>query len=368
MKLKSILSASLALVLSSSAAAQGGVPRALLHRLHSGVNITRWFCYLPTGEDWTQHFKSYLVEQDWDNFRKLGIDYVRLCVSPEAIYANGMPNAKNLPALDAALRLLTRHGLAVLLDLHDNGQMNLDKPNHDNRGFISFWKAMASHYRGRYEKRVVFELLNEPIFYDNGKVWLRLQEETVKAIRTVDRKRTLMVSANRWSGVDSFKDFPKLPQANLLYTFHCYDPFFFTHQGASWVGAQPRDFKHVPFPSSPDAVEGILKDNDPANHEALRWYGKERYDAANLAKRIEVGAKYARANKVPVLLGEFGAYPPVSPPEARAEWFRAMKAAVTKAKVPYCIWGYDDGLGLGRSEKNGRVTLDPVTLRSFYGR
>lgn len=356
-----------AAIAASSSAQLGGVPKRLWAKFHNGVNITRWFCYLDTSKDGIEHFKSYMLPEDYENFRNLKVDFVRLCVSPEAIYDNGKPNAANLPYLDKAIEELTKHHLAVLLDLHDNGQLKLDDPKHDNSGFVTFWSELASHYKGAYRDSVVFELLNEPVFTDTPKVWFDLQSEAVKAVRQADPTRTIMVSGTRWSGIDALADLTPLPEQNLIYTFHCYDPFYFTHQGASWVGAQPRDFKNVPFPSSPLAVAGILGDNSEANQAALKDYGEHRYDDIYLRNRIQAGADYGKAHNVLVLLGEFGAYPLVSPPESRARWFEAMRAAVTQAHVPYCIWGYDDALGLGRSVESGHVRLDPVTTKAFYG-
>ncbi len=357
----------LTVLLASIASAQGTVPRTILAKLTNGVNITRWFCYLGGEVDPVDHFKTYMKPADFVNFGRLGVRYVRLCVSPDVIYDNGKPNAGHLPYLDGALGQLTGRRLAVLLDLHDNGQLKLDQPNHDNSGFVSFWKTMALHYRGRYYDSVVFELLNEPVFMNNPQVWYALQEKTVKAIRAIDPKRTIMVSGTSWSGIDAMQQLPQLAEQNLIYTFHCYDPFYFTHQGASWVGSQPGSFKEVPFPSSPEAVAAILAENRPENKAALIDYGAQRFGATYLAQRIALGMKYGQDHGVPVVLGEFGAYPPVSPPASRAAWFRAMKAAVTSANAPYCIWGYDDALGLGRNVTDAGITLDPVTLQSFYG-
>lgn len=66
-------------------------------------------------------------------------------------------------------------------------------------------------------------------------------------------------------------------------------------------------------------------------------------------------------------MGEFGAYPPVSPPDSRARWFAAMRQAIEKLKMRNCLWGYDDGFGLGRSEaKDGSIRVDQVPVKKLY--
>jgi aryl-phospho-beta-D-glucosidase BglC (GH1 family) len=345
----------------------GGVPKTLLTKFKRGVNITRWFCYLANQND-GQHFANYLVRDDIAEFKKLHVSWIRLCVSPEAIYEEGQPKANNLPLLDAAIKKLEAAGLAVVLDLHDNGQMKLDTPGHDNSGFLTFWKSMARHYAGKQETSTVFELLNEPQFLKNPEVWNSLQAETTAAIREIDPKRTIMVSGNGWSGIENLNSLKPLPQSNLLYTFHCYDPFYFTHQGASWVGDPPQGLKSMPFPSSPDNITDALKNSSPSDADAIKSFGNSRFDAAYLKARIAKGMEFESKYHVPVILGEFGAYPPVSPVESRGRWFAAMNAAITSLNVPNALWGYDDALGLGRQLlSNNTLKLDPVTLRSLYG-
>ncbi|HWD41813.1 MAG TPA: cellulase family glycosylhydrolase [Fimbriimonas sp.] len=362
-----MLTSLLAIAILSAQSDSNGVPAALLDKFKTGVNVTRWFCYLAPG-DHADHYRTYLTDADFAAFKRLGVGFVRLCISPDAVYRNGSPDAACLTAIDKALDRFAAAHIAVVWDLHDNGQLKLDAPGQDNAGFVSFWKALAEHYRGKREHEIVFELVNEPVFQNNPEVWYDLQEKTVKAVRGVDPKRTVMVSATSWSGIDTLARFKPLEESNLIYSFHCYDPFFFTHQGAEWVGEYPQKLKSVPFPSSPEAVAAILPQNDEKYRGALERYGKQRYDDAYLLGRLKLCTDWAASHHVPVVLGEFGAYPKVSPPESRARWFQGMRKAIHTLHLANAIWGYDDGLGLGRTiDSDGTLHLDPVTLRSFYG-
>jgi len=343
-----------------------GVPAALLGRLTTGVNVTRWFCYLGSG-DHRAHFESYVKEADYDNFKRLGIKFVRLCISPDLIYRDGKPTDQ-LTAVDNALDELFRHNIAVIWDLHDNGQLGLDKPGKDNSGLISFWSALADHYKGSRYSDLVFEVVNEPVFLKNPDDWYTLQAKAVQAIRKRDSKRTIMVTSTYWSNIDTLQKMPVLPQKNLIYTFHCYDPFPFTHQGAEWVDENPKNFNALPFPSSPEAVEAILPKNDAKYATALADYGKQRYDENYLRSRLKTATDWGAAHHVPVLLGEFGVYPKVAPSDSRGRWFAGMKSAISDLKLPNAMWGYDEGLGLGRTvRQDGSLWLDPLTLNRFFG-
>lgn len=356
-----------ALPASAPAQYSGGVPKPLLAKFKRGLNLTRWFCYLGNPSD-TAHFTDYLKDEDIAEFKRLGVTWIRLCVSPECIYQDGHVNTANLPFLEKGVDRLKSAGLAVLVDLHDNGQMRLDAPGHDNSGFVSFWEEMARSFKGKGETSTAFELLNEPQFNSNPQVWHDLQQQTVQAIRAVDPRRTIMVSGTGWSGIEPLEKLPKLPESNLLYTFHCYDPFMFTHQGATWVGDPPQGLKSMPFPSSPDNIQEALDRSNPKDDGTIRDYGRQRFDDAYLMGRLKKGFDYGVLNHVPVVLGEFGAYPPVSPLESRARWFEGMRDAIEALHLPNALWGYDDGLGLGRElNSDGSLKLDQVTLKHLYG-
>lgn len=343
------------------------VPPSLLRKLTQGVNITRWFCYLNDA-DQEKHFQTYFKSQDYANLKQLGIRYVRLCISPDVILDGDTIRPKALAAIDKAVDELMGQGLAVIWDLHDNGQMKLDDPSNDNSRFLNFWINIAEHYKGAHENNMVFELVNEPVFLQNPEKWFLLQRATVKAVRAVDRSRTIMVSSNSWSGIDNLAKLPFLPEKNLIYTVHCYDPFFFTHEGATWAGDAVKPLKHMPFPSSPEAVAKMIDQIPEASQGLVRDYGAQKYDTAYLVGRLQIAHDWAAAHHVPILLGEFGAYPLNALPEDRERWFQSMRIAIDKLHMRNCLWGYDDGFGLGRTENSdGSIQLDPVATR-FYAK
>ncbi len=345
--------------------APNGVPTALMKKLTRGVNITRWFGYVKPDD--TALFENYLVEDDLQNFKRLHVTYVRLCVNPDLIYRNGTPDPTNLSFIDKGIEKLEKAGIAVIWDLHDNGQMKLDTPDHDQSGFIRFWEALARHYKGKQESSTVFELLNEPQFLKNPDAWYKLQTKAVAAIRAIDSARTILVASTFWNSIDTMSQMTPLEEKNLIYSFHCYDPFRFTHQGASWTGDEQKAMRDIPFPSSPEAVSAMI-DKIPEQFRAgVLDYGKQRYDSKYLLNRLELAKTWGVRNHVPVLLGEFGAFPPVSPKDSRGRWFEGMRQAIDQLGLPNAIWGYDDALGLGREKtSDGKVHLDEVTLKHFY--
>jgi len=342
------------------------VPQELLNHLTTGVNVTRWFGYVNNPDD-TNFYLNYLKTEDFANFRKLGVRFVRLVITPKVIYDNGQPKTTSLTYVDWALDWFKSADIAVIFDFHDGGELKLDASDHDNSGFVTFWQAIAKHYLGQRENSMIFELVNEPVFRTNPDVWYALQEKTVQAIRAIDPNRTILVSGTGYSSADQLTKLKPLPEKNLIYTFHNYDPFLFTHQSATWASDNVKPLKDIPFPSSPEAVAKMIDELPEASQAEVRSYGEKHYDAAYLLGQLKKGADWGRQNNVPVLLGEFGSLPRVAPPDSRARWFAAMRAASTELKLPNSIWGYDDAMGLGRRlQPDGTVWLDPVTLKNYY--
>ncbi len=157
-----------------------------------------------------------------------------------------------------------------------------------------------------------------------------------------------------------------LSDSNVVYSFHFYEPFTFTHQGATWAGRVPPLLKGVPYPSSPKAVaESLSRITDP---EAWRWvedYGRQRWDRARLGQRLAEALAWGREHKVPLYCGEFGVYTPNTPPESRRNWYRDYASVLKKSRVGYAVWGWDDVFGFGREHEGDRIVIDPVPVEAL---
>jgi hypothetical protein len=89
--------------------------------------------------------------------------------------------------------------------------------------------------------RVAFEPLNEPPNCKEGtEVWDAAHLSLYRQIRALRRAVKFVVYGHHWgdnTGADftSLDPTPYLSDANVLFTFHYYDPFAFTGQGLSWL-------------------------------------------------------------------------------------------------------------------------------------
>jgi hypothetical protein len=64
-----------------------------------------------------------------------------------------------------------------------------------------------------------------------------------------------------YNSYDALAALPEYADPNLLYTFHFYDPYLFTHQGKTWGTPDMSGLRGVPFPFPKDNVDWVcLKD------------------------------------------------------------------------------------------------------------
>src|SRR6476660_10535179 len=66
--------------------------------------------------------------------------------------------------------------------------------------------------------------------------WYGIQAKLIAAIRSGAPEHTIIASGHRWSGLYELLSLQAYSDPNIIYNFHFYEPFTFTHQGATWAG------------------------------------------------------------------------------------------------------------------------------------
>jgi endoglucanase len=352
--------------LPSLAADRSAVPPGRLARLATGANICRWFRY-PRVET-AAHFGDYLGDAEAAFIAELGLKHVRLCVAPKIIMdaATGEPLAGRLPFLEAAIARLQRAGLLVVVDIHNEDREAELNPDWQ-AAFVKFWSALAGLLTKFDPELTILELINEPVFAGREHEWPPFSERLVAAIRAVAPAHTILTSGPNWGGIDGLLKLRPLADRNMVYSFHCYDPFPFTHQGATWAGEAVKPLRAVPYPSSPEAVDPLLADLEahPDSKGMLFNYGHERWNKKRLAARFQQGVAWGARHGVPLYCGEFGVFPRVAKPEHRANWFRDFGEVLREHRIGWAVWGWDEGFGLNRRLENGKPVVDPVVAQAL---
>lgn len=293
---------------------------ARAQHLRRGINLSDWFAQVYDKRGYTrEHFETWTTAEDIALIKSMGFDHVRLSVNPEPMFTMNQPQ-KLLPEylgyLDAAVKMILDHSLAVVIDMHPESdfKQRLTKDDTFVEQFADFWRAVAQHYSTWDVDRVVFEILNEPEFTDRYR-WLGVQAKLAASIREGAPKHTIIAAGARWSNDDELLFQEPLRDANIIYNFHFYEPHIFTHQGATWGEYYWHWLKGLHYPSTPESAEQVAA-LVPSEVDRLRVirYGRDHWDAARIETEMKQAADWARRRGVPLVCNEFGVVPRVRRP------------------------------------------------------
>jgi endoglucanase len=345
---------------------------ARAQKLKRGINASEWFAQVYDKRGYTpEHFQAWTTADDIVLIKSTGFDHVRLSVNPQPMFNEREPNkipAEYLSHLDAAVKMILDHGLAVVIDLHPESDFKerLAKDDEFVERVADFWRALAAHYSALNldPERVFLEILNEPEFSDRYR-WLGVQMKLAAAIRQGAPALTIIAAGARWSNDDELVFQEPLHDANVIYDFHFYFPQIFTHQGATWSKYYWHWLRGVRYPSTEESAEraAALVPDEVDRLQVIR-YGQEHWDAARIASEMKQAAEWARRRGVPLVCNEFGVYREYADPQDRAAWLHDVRTALEQIGIGWAMWDYSGSFGVV-TKKDGKAVADEGVLRAL---
>ena len=353
-----------------AASGKASLAFARAEQLRRGINASEWFAQVYDKRGYTpEHFQAWTTAEDIGLIKSMGFDHVRLSVNPQPMFTAREPNkipAEYLASLDAAVKMILDHGLAVVIDLHPESDFKARLAKDDDfvERFADFWRALAEHYSTWDADRVFLEILNEPEFTDRYR-WLGVQVKLAAAIREGAPTHTIIAAGARWSNDDELVFQEPLHDPNIIYNFHFYEPHIFTHQGATWGAYYWHWLRGVRYPSTAESAERVaaLVPDEVDRLQVIR-YGRDRWDAARIESEMKQAAEWARRRGVPLVCNEFGVYREYSDPQDRAAWLRDVRTALERNGIGWAMWDYSGSFGVV-TKKDGKAVADDGVLRAL---
>jgi aryl-phospho-beta-D-glucosidase BglC (GH1 family) len=338
--------------------------------LDRGINLSGWF---GGWGDYTEaRTSSWITADDLNLIRSLGLHYVRLGVDP--VYfgygpADAASKAELWKRLDAAVDLALANGLSVDLCVfpRDDYKQQLATEKGAQQ-FLFLWSALAKHYANRDPDHLFLELMNESEVQDPYR-WIGLESAAVSAIRRVDRVHTVLASGAHYDSLDDLLGTQPLDDGNIIYTFHFYEPYQFTHQGATWGSPEWLYFHNIPFPATVSQLQPTLDaiPSDLARYN-LFLYAAGNWTPETIKERIAFAAGWSREHNVPVVANEFGAFRDTAPPDSRARYVDAVRSALEANHIGWAMWDYSGNFGLVTYPSPHAHTspkVDPAIVRAL---
>ncbi len=268
--------------------------------------------------------------------------------------------------LDAIVKLAIQEKLAVIIDIHPQTRykQSLLQGEEPVQRFATLWRSLATHFASFDPDYVFFEIMNEPEQPDTYR-WQGIQSSVAAQIRNVAPNNTIIACGARWSGLDDLLPLQPLALPNIIYTFHDYEPFAFTHQGATWTDPAVQPLRDVPYPSTPENVAKNLEQEPTlAGQFFVQQYGLARWDAHRIDITLSFAERWSHLHHAPVYVGEFGVHRPYADPTMRALWLKDMRTMMEKHHLGWAMWDYQDNFG-AVTKKDGHTTPDPAVIEAL---
>ena len=227
------------------------------------------------------------------------------------------------------------NGMYVIINTHHDRWIYLTDENYDTESvkLAKIWTQIARYFKD-YGEKLIFELMNEPLFTDSGgnhdwtgkRVYYenlnRLNQSALDAVRATggnNEKRFVMVPTYAASSGTAQMNAFALPSDmhadRLIVSVHAYTPYNFAL-------------------------------NTDATHN--KWgTASDRRELDSLFSSID---KIFVSKGIPVILGEFGAMNKDNE-EVRAEWAKYYIAGARRYGIP-CVW-WDNNIYTGNGERFG---------------
>ncbi len=356
-------------------------------------SLTRNFAFPPFPDS-----GNALTATELQTLRRTGFDFVRLAVDPGPFlqFQGRRRDALDDMLMDCVRRILAAK-LSVVVDFHPSDlhpdytartlTAGLDTPLY--QAYLRMLERTAALLDRLHSRKVALEPMNEPPMPTN--VWQPMLEAAYAAARRGSTNLVLVLEGGQEASAAALLAMRTTPFAldeAVLFSFHYYDPYQFTHQGASWNDA--RYLADVPYPalarSTAESLEATATAIGATNlaedqklvayrdaQRRLESYRRSDFDADTIANSFERVANWARSQGVApdrIMLGEFGARKTDlqlsgSRAAERAQWFSDVREQAEAHGFGWAVWAYRGGGGFALAQREWSDDIEPSIAQAL---
>lgn len=319
-----------------------------------GVNLTEW---LQASNVNKINFEKF-TKKDFADIKSLGCDVIRLPFNLHG-FTKGAPDyviePRFLHYLDSAVNWAEELNIYLILDNHSFDPSTNTQPSIENI-LVKVWPQLAQRYKDRSDY-IMYEVLNEPHGIDDA-IWNAIQQKAIDAIRSKDTKHTIVIGPASWNSYLNLDKMPVYNDPNLIYTFHFYEPFSFTHQGAGWNTPNMSTLKGVPYPYDASRMPEC-----PANlkgtwvEDALKRYPLQG-NAEYIKSQLDIAINFMKSRHVKIFCGEFGALMYNSDNADRVKIYNDTKTYMEANGIAWTSWDYTGSFGLFKKGSDQKFEKD----------
>lgn len=332
----------------------------------------KWRMKITVGD--MEHFRSYITEDDVKNIADMGLDHIRLGF--DQIVVEESPYKYRDEIFEIIKRFASwckKYDLNLVLNLHKSlgnycdikeDVTLLESPELQDR-FVALWREFEKRFEG-YDY-VAFELLNE-VRNVKADDWNSLAGRAVSEIRKLNPDRIIIIGGTHWNSPSTVGRIKLFDDPNIVYTFHFYEPYEFTHQRGV-LQAPPLFYNrvmHYPSDIAPYREYRECIGADLGSYKKLA-----RMDKEALRKMLQPAFDFAKKYPDKILwCGEFGTIRH-APLRSRENYMRDIISMLKENGIQYCVWNYlstpNDGNRFSLVDDDNRKILSPELLKIIRG-
>jgi len=286
-------------------------------KLGRGINYGNMFeapSETAWGNPWQPEYTGMIADLGFSHVRipiRWDPEERSLASPPYTIYPSFLNRIKQV--VDSALA----NGLYAIINMHHHESLYAD-PDAQKERFLAMWEQISGFFRD-YPDSLLFEILNEPHNLLDAEKWNIFLVDALETIRQTNPDRTVVIGTAEWGGLGGLSKLEIPDDSNVILTIHYYNPFHFTHQGASWS-------------------EG-----------SEEWLGTQWMDTGternavrqDFAPLLEISEK----ENIPVHIGEFGAYEKADI-ASRVRWTTFLARYFESLDWSWAYWEFCAGFGI----------------------
>ncbi len=311
-----------------------------------GINLGGW---LSQCVHTFPHYEAFIKEADLKRIREWGLDHVRVPIDYNLVEdKDGNPLEEGFELIDRACDWCRKYGLNIILDLHKTFGFSFDSEENETglfesstcqERFYSLWERLAERY-GREHDFIAFELLNEVTEKKYSDVWNEIISRCIPRIRKKAPESRIIIGGYHNNSIEALPDLILPADDGIVYTFHCYEPLIFTHQGAHWAPGMNVDFRMSLKTASYRDMAAFTKENLTqatvgfGDFEAQNTLGPEFFD-----RYFSEAVSLAEKRNVPLYCGEYGVINLADPSDTLL-WYELIADSFDRFRIGRSAWTY----------------------------
>lgn len=339
--------------------------KKIMENYQAGVNLGGWISQYRKLDH--EHFRTFIVEDDIRQIASWGMDHVRLPFDYPVLEDDERPfeyKEDGFAYLDNCIEWCKKYGLNVILDLHrapgyffgtlQSNTLFEDKTMEDR--FLNLWRTIAKRYANEGDN-IMFELLNEMVEPTSDR-WNKLAHKAIKAIHEIDSDRYIVYGGNHYNSINELKNIDLVNDSDrIIYTFHFYHPFLFTHQRAGWNQFTREYNAVIEYPGMCPNLKEFLEAN-PQYYEWNKFFIDHEMNKDLMIQDMQPAVDFMESTGETVYCGEYGVIM-IAPIQSRINWHRDFVDITKELKIGRACWNYKV-LDFGLVDHNSKVISEEL--------